>query len=192
MKDWTEEKRKLASEVRRILLEHSLKVDNYTLHLGRKTKYYIDLRLIPSFPSSFRKICDAYYMMIKNEIDRVDKIVGVPTAAIPFASVVSLKLNVPCVYIEKIETDESLADPMKGVLKEGEHVVLLDDVSASGITLLCMATVIRALGGKVTDAVVLVDRQEGAVENLKKADINLHYLLTLEELIGGEKASGEA
>lgn len=191
MKDWIEEKRELASELKYILLD-ALKVDDYNLHLGRKTKYYIDLRLIPSSPSSFRKVCDAYCMLIKNEISKVDRIVGVPTASIPFASVVSLKLNVPCLYMEKIETDDSFRDPIKGVLKEGEHIVLLDDVSASGITLLCMATVLRALGGKVTDAVVLVDRQEGARETLKKADINLHYLLTLEELISEKKAFCES
>jgi len=184
MKKKKNKKRKLSEELRSIILSKNiLKSDGYDLHLNKRTKYYLDFRLLSSYPSEFEKICNAYVEMIKNEVPKADKIIGAALAAVPFGVIVSVKLSLPYLPMQKLEHEESLRSPFSGDLERREQVLMLDDITASGITLLLMADVIRAVGGVVKDAVVLVDRKEGAEELLGEAGIKLHYFLTLQEIV---------
>jgi len=181
---WANRKKELSDRICSIFLSKGiLKFGDFVLHLNKRTKYYLDFRLLPSYPLEFEKGCDAYVEMIKNEVPKVCKIAGVAAAALPFSIIVCRKLNLPHLLIEKLEYGGSLESPLSPKLKKDEQVLLLDDATASGVTLLLTADVIHASGGVVRDAVVLVDRQEGAKELLGKAGIKLHYLLTIQEII---------
>ena len=57
----------------------------------------------------------------------------------------------------------------------------MDDLITSGGSLRRAVEAIRTEGGVVTDAIVLLDREEGGKENLAKDDVKLHYLLTTSE-----------
>ena len=70
---------------------------------------------------------------------------------------------------------------MEGILLPGDRVLLVDDLITSGGSMLKAAEAVRAEGGVVTDAVVLLDREENGKGNLAKDGIKLHYLLTTSE-----------
>ena len=70
---------------------------------------------------------------------------------------------------------------MEGILLPGDRVLLMDDLITSGGSILKAAEAVRAEGGVVTDAVVLLDREENGKENMAKDGIKLHYLLTTSE-----------
>ena len=63
----------------------------------------------------------------------------------------------------------------------GDRIVLVDDLITTGKSLKKATRAIRAEGGIVNDAIVLVDREEGGKENLAKQNIRLHYLLKISE-----------
>ena len=61
-------------------------------------------------------------------------------------------------------------------------MLLIDDLVTTGLTLKNAAEAVRAEGGVVTDAVVFLDREEGAGELLEKSGIKLHPLLKISEI----------
>ncbi|HDO20012.1 MAG TPA: orotate phosphoribosyltransferase [Candidatus Bathyarchaeota archaeon] len=179
--DWKVKKKLLAEEVVRILYRRkAILIGEFTLTSGMKSPYYIDLRVIPSYPLDFDKICDAYAQMISNEIGSFDKIAGVPTAGIPFATLIAYKLKKPLIYVRKrSERLHGRGKLVEGVLLKGERVILVDDVATTGISLLLTAESIINHGGVVAGGVVLVDREQGAEENLKSRGIQLYSLVKI-------------
>jgi orotate phosphoribosyltransferase len=157
----------------------ALKFGTFKLASGRISPYYIDLRLIPSFPDAFHKICDLYVRLIKDSVgaDRFRRIAGIPTAGIPFASVVAYSLNKSFLYTRPTHRTHGRERKVEGILVSGDKVLLLDDLITSGKSLRKAASAIRAEGGVVEDAVVLIDREEGGKQNLAKDEIQLHNLI---------------
>jgi orotate phosphoribosyltransferase len=164
----------------------ALKFGAFKLTSGKMSPYYIDLRIVPSFPDSFQKICESYVRFIKTEIgtDKIDRIAGIPVAGIPFASVVAFNLRKPFLYARKGARHHGRERRIEGVIAPGDRVLLLDDLLTTGLSLQKAAKAIVAEGGVVTDSVVLIDRQEGGKERLRKSGVKLHSLLSIMEITG--------
>ena len=162
----------------------AVKFGIFKLTSGKTSPYYIDLRLIPSFPDAFRFICDVYASMIEEELglDAFDRIAGVPTSGIPFAAVVAFKLEKPFLYVRKEVKLHGRERRVEGILAPGDRVVLLDDLITTGKTLASAARAIRAEGGEVEHAFVLIDREEGGRKTLEEAGVRLHSLMTVREM----------
>ncbi|UCB61447.1 MAG: orotate phosphoribosyltransferase [Candidatus Bathyarchaeota archaeon] len=157
----------------------ALKFGTFKLTSGKISPYYIDLRVVPSFPDAFRRICDLYIQLIKDRIgtENFKRIAGIPTAGMPFASVVAYQLNKPFLYPRPSERTHGRERKVEGILVAGDKVLLLDDLVTAGTSLLKAASAIRAEGGVINDAVVLIYREEGGEGKLAKKSIKLHYLL---------------
>jgi len=180
---WSERKRLLAEEAVKILFKRgAILFGDFTLTSGIKSPYYIDLRVIPSYPEDFDRICSIYAEVVKNEIDNIDKIAGVPTAGIPFATLVAYKLGKPLIYVRKeVERGHGRGKLVEGVLHKGERVVLIDDVATTGGSLILTANSVLSAGGEVAGAVVLIDREQGASEALERAGLKLHCLVKISD-----------
>ena len=178
------EKGAMKTELCRILHKiGALKFGAFKLTSGKVSPYYIDLRIVPSFPDAFQRICDLYVKLIKSDIgtNNFDRIAGIPTAGIPFASLTAYHLKKPFLYIRPHERLHGRERRVEGILLPGNRVLLMDDLITSGGSLRRATEAIRTEGGVVTDVVVLLDREEGGKENLAKDDVKLHYLLTTSE-----------
>lgn len=156
----------------------------FKLTSGKMSPYYVDLRIVPSFPDAFRRVCDLYVDFIKGEISDVgfDRIVGIPVAGIPFAALTAYNFKKPFLYIRKGVRLHGRQRRVEGILAPGDRVLLIDDLMTSGLSLKKTAKVVKAEGGVVKDAVVLIDRQEGGSENLGKEGIKLHALISISEI----------
>ena len=161
----------------------AIKFGAFKLTSGRMSPYYIDLRIVPSFPDAFQRVCDIYVDMVKSQLgaQSFDRIAGIPTAGIPFASLISYKIKKPFLYIRPKAKLHGRERRIEGMIMPGNRVLLVDDLITTGLSLRKAANAIRAEGGVVSDALVLLDREEGGKERLKKDGINLHYLLTARE-----------
>ncbi len=174
----------MKAELGRILIKIGvLKFGTFKLTSGEVSPYYIDLRIVPSFPDAFRRICDFYLALIEDEIGvgGFDRIAGIPTAGISFSSITAYHLKKPFIYVRSTERTHGRGRKVEGILSPGDRVLLIDDLITSGGSTLKAAEAVRAEGGVVTDAVVLLDREENGKEKLAKEGINLHYLLTTSE-----------
>jgi orotate phosphoribosyltransferase len=162
----------------------ALKFGLFKLTSGKVSPYYIDLRIVPSFPDAFRQICDFYGESITSQvgIKNFDRIAGVPIAGIPFASQIAYNLRKPFLYVRKGVRLHGRQRRVEGILVSGDHVLLVDDLVTTGLTLKKAAQAVTAEGGVVTEAVALLDREEGGKENLAKYGIQLHALLRISEV----------
>ena len=161
----------------------ALKFGAFKLTSGRMSPYYIDLRIVPSFPEAFRRICGLYLRIITEDL-RVtifERIAGIPTAGIPFASLVAYQLKKPFLYIRPRTRLHGRERRVEGMMMPGDRILLIDDLITTGRSLRKAAEAIRSEGGVVTNAVVLLDREEGGKERLAKDNISLHYLLKASE-----------
>jgi orotate phosphoribosyltransferase len=178
------EKEEMKVELGRILNRiGALKFGTFKLTSGEVSPYYIDLRIVPSFPDAFRKICDFYIALIQSNIgtDGFDRLAGIPTAGISFSSIAAYYLKKPFIYVRPTERQHGRGRRVEGILSPGDRVLLMDDLITSGESILKAANAVRAEGGVVTDVVVLLDREENGKKNLAKNGIRLHYLLTTSE-----------
>ena len=162
----------------------ALKFGVFKLTSGKASPYYIDLRVVPSFPDAFRKICDFYAEQITNQVGlkNFDRVAGVPLAGIPFASQIAYNLGKPFLYVRKGVRLHGRKRRVEGILISGDRVLLIDDLVTTGLTLNRAAKAVRAEGGVVREAVALLDREEGGREKLEKNGTNLHALLKMSEV----------
>jgi orotate phosphoribosyltransferase len=162
----------------------ALQFGTFKLTSGKISPYYIDLRIVPSFPDAFQKICNLYTNFVKEKIgtENLDRVAGIPVAGIPFASLIAYNLKKPFLYIRKGVRLHGRQRRVEGILAPGNRVLLVDDLVTTGLSLRRAAKAITAEGGIVNDAVVLLDREEGGEEKLKKSGIRLHTLLKISEL----------
>jgi orotate phosphoribosyltransferase len=163
----------------------AMKFGAFKLTSGKLSPYYIDLRIVPSFPDAFQKICDYYAKFIRTEVgtENIDRVAGIPVAGIPFAAVVAFNLKKPFLYVRKGARRHGRERRVEGILAPGNRVLLIDDLVTGGLSLLKAAKAVTAEGGVVNDAVVLIDRQEGGKEKLEKNGVKLHALLSITEVV---------
>lgn len=163
----------------------ALKFGAFKLTSGKMSPYYIDLRIVPSFPDAFQKICDFTAKLVKSEIgtDNFERIVGVPVAGMPIASVVAFTLKKPFLYVRRGARLHGRGRRIEGIIAPGNRVLLVDDLITTGLSFQKAAKSITAEGGVVNAAVVLIDRQEGGKKRLEKSGIKLHALLSVTEIV---------
>jgi orotate phosphoribosyltransferase len=173
------------AEMASILLKiDALKFGVFKLTSGKASPYYVDLRVVPSFPDAFTRICDFYAQAITSQIGlkTFDRIAGVPIAGIPFASQIAYNLKKPFLYIRKGLRRHGRQRRVEGILVSGDRVLLVDDLVTTGLTLRKAAEAVRAEGGVVEKAVAFMDREEGGRDKLAKNGIQLTTLLKISEV----------
>jgi orotate phosphoribosyltransferase len=162
----------------------AVKFGVFKLSSGKASPYYIDLRVIPSFPDAFHEICESYAQYITNQIEikSFDRIAAIPIAGIPFASQIAYNLRKPFLYVRKGIHLSGRERRVEGVLASGNKVLLIDDLITTGLSLKESADAVRAEGGVVTEGIVFLDREEGGRELLEKNGVKLHSVLKISEI----------
>ena len=156
----------------------AIKFGNFKLSSGKESPYYIDLRLVPSFPHQFRKMIKNLQNSISEKIglDNFDCIASVPTSGLVIASALAIETVKPLVYIRQKPKDYGTGSLLEGKIPERSRILLVDDVGTTGLSLLNAIKVLKDAKMIVTDAFVIVNRFEGARELLASENVKLHEI----------------
>lgn len=174
--------RDLEAEFSKILVKTgATKFGLFKLSSGKLSPYYIDLRMIPGDPKALQTVIEIYETMARSKIGvtSFDRIAGVPTAGVPYASILAYTLSKPFLYVRREAKTHGGERRVEGQLFPGERVVLVDDLITTGKNTLQAAEAIRAEGGKVENVIVLIDRQEGGAAALAQAQLKLCAFTTV-------------
>lgn len=144
---------------------------------------YIDLRVLRRFPIAKKVALNVYQELLRNL--KFDLLADVPTAGTPLTSSLSDRVGKGMITPRTDKKTHGSGAKIDGMVKEdkGKKVVLIDDLITTSASKLEAIEILRDSGVKVSDVVVLVDREQGGGEQLKKKEIKLHYALTLNKLL---------
>ena len=165
-----------------------IKFGRFTLKSGIESPFYVDLRPLASDPKILKKL--ANYLLDMLPLDNFDLICGVPYAALPMATAMSLESYLPLIIKRKEAKKYGTAKMIEGIYTKGQNCLLVEDVITSGASLLETIPDIEEEGITVSDIVVVLDRQQGGKERLEKRGYRVHTLFTISEICGWLKEEG--
>ncbi len=177
---WKKRRSRLNDIAEGLVKVGALQFGAFTLSDGKDSAYFVNLRGLPSYPGVYGAVVDTLSELASKKAPKTDAYCAVPISGILLASPLAIAQKKPLIYtpIEKLESGRLV----EGEVRPGWNVTLVGDLVTSGRTLLSAADAIEDEGGKVTSAVVLIDRLEGARERLSKRGIALHAVTDMVEL----------
>tara|TARA_E500000178_G_scaffold75170_1_gene73102 strand:- start:2145 stop:2825 length:681 start_codon:yes stop_codon:yes gene_type:complete len=161
---------------------------------GKASPVYIDCRKIISFPRVRSTLMDFGAAKLAQEIgfEQFDAVAGGETAGIPFAAFIAERLNLPMQYIRKKSKGFGRDARIEGEIKQGQRILLVEDLTTDGGSKLSFAEAIRDAGAEVKHTFVIFyyDIFKNTMTALKNKDLTLHYLVTWWDMLNyAKKAS---
>jgi orotate phosphoribosyltransferase len=163
---------------------NAIKFGDFTLSSGKKSSYYVDLRVVPSFPHQFRKMVKGLQALISDQIgyDNFDCITSVPTGGLVIASALAIETVKPLVYVRTKPKEHGTSKSIEGKIEKGAKILIVDDVATTGGSVANAITLLKETGAKITDAYVVINRMEGADKLLQSEGVKLHSLTNILEI----------
>ncbi|MFQ5462374.1 MAG: orotate phosphoribosyltransferase [Phycisphaerae bacterium] len=170
-------------ELARRIKESAYLEGDFTLRSGRKSKYYLDKYLFETQPDILQSLGA---MFASHMTDATTLIAGAELGGVSLAAATSMACGKPFVIIRNAKKDYGTSKPFEGKLSDGDRVLLVEDIATSGGQVLEAAKVIQEVGAKVERIIAVIDRQEGARENIEGAGFVFESLFTKKDLGIGE------
>ena len=158
-----------------------IKFGRFTLKSGIESPFYVDLRPLASDPKILKKL--ANYLLEMLPLDNFDIICGVPYAALPMATAMSLESYIPLIIKRKEAKSYGTKKLIEGIYEKGQNCLLVEDVITSGKSLVETIDEVENEGIKVSDIVVVLDRQQGGKEKLEAKGYKVHSLFNISEVV---------
>ncbi|MCA9273729.1 MAG: orotate phosphoribosyltransferase [Phycisphaerales bacterium] len=170
----------------RQIADLSLLRGTFTLRSGRTSSYYLDKYLFSTRPevlSQIGKLLGEAIGRVERETgQKADRLAGAELGGIPLVTAASLVTGKPCVFIRNQKKDYGTARQLEGKLEKGERVIIVEDVATTAGQTIEACKTLEAEGATVLAAVVVIDRQEGASENMAEAGYRMERLFTKADL----------
>ena len=175
-------KKSLITLITNMKATNFIRKGEFTLKSGRKSEYYVDVKCLISYPNIMAELSNLLYIkiigIIKKENIKLENvcICGLPYAGIPFVSYISMRNNIQMILLRKEQKKYGTKKQFEGSLENTKHLILVDDILTTGLSICESVALFRDLGYKNDiSAVVLIDREEDNIDknsfaNLKNID----------------------
>jgi orotate phosphoribosyltransferase len=161
-----------------------IKFGNFTLSSGKNSSYYIDLRLVPSYPQQFRKMIKNLQDLIdkKTGLENFDALVSVPTGGLVIASALAIETVKPLIYVRNKSKDYGTSKLIEGKLSPNMKLVMIDDVATTGNSVLNGIKQLQEAGSMISESYVIVNRLENANKAMDLVGVKLYQLTDILEI----------
>ncbi|SVC20868.1 uncharacterized protein METZ01_LOCUS273722 [marine metagenome] len=161
-----------------------IRFGNFTLASGKNSSYYVDLRLIPSYPHQFRKMIKNLQNLIveKTGLDDFDCLASVPTGGLVVTSALAIEIVKPLIYVRSKPKEHGTTKSIEGKISAGMKVVMVDDVVTTGTSVLNGINQLKEAGLLVSDLYVIINRLEGGDKALSDIGVQTHQLTDILEI----------
>ena len=156
----------------------AVKYGEFELSHGGTSEYYVDKYVFETDPRCLRLIGEAFGRRVGDA-----KLAGVALGAVPLVAATSVETGTPYVIVRKEQKEYGTGNRIEGELRAGEEVVVLEDVATTGQSAIDAVEALRESGAVVERVLVVVDREEGARENVEASGVSFEALLTASDLL---------
>lgn len=160
----------------------AVKYGDFTLASGKRSRYYVDIKRAVTRPDILRQIAREMVPHVRGYA----RIAGTELGAIPIVVALALESSLPYIMIRRQAKVHGTQRALEGELRQGDRVLLVEDVTTTGGTLRRAVEALREVGGVVDRAVCVVDREEGAEETLREVGVELIPLVRARDLLKHE------
>lgn len=152
---------------------------DFTLRSGKKSTFYVDKYLFETQPDILSELGRR---LAERRSPRTTLIAGAELGGVALAAAASIASGLPFVIMRNARKDYGTSTMYEGKLSPGEIVLLVEDIATTGGQVLEAAKVIRESGATVEKIVAVVDRGQGAAENIQKAGFEFNALFNSRDL----------
>jgi orotate phosphoribosyltransferase len=156
---------------------------DFLLRSGRRSRYYLDKYRFETRPDLLRPLGDLIAETVRTHEPDAQRLAGPELGAVALAAAASLSSGLPFLIVRSQAKSYGTANRLEGVFAEGERVCLVEDVVTSGGAAIEAVQALRDAGLTVSNAVCVVDREEGGVDALARHAVRLRPLFRASELL---------
>jgi orotate phosphoribosyltransferase len=170
-------------ELGRALREAAYLEGDFVLRSGRRSRYYLDKYRFETRPDLLRPLGEAIAAAVREHEPGATRLAGPELGAVALAAAASLAGGLPFLIVRKEAKGYGTSNRLEGVHEDGECVCLVEDVVTSGGAAIEAVEALRAAGLRVSNAICVVDREEGGVDELARHAVRLRPLFRASELL---------
>jgi orotate phosphoribosyltransferase len=152
---------------------------DFTLRSGKKSKYYLDKYLFETCPDILKALGAEFAGHLT---DDVTLIAGAELGGVALAAATAMHTGKNWIIVRNAKKGYGTGKLIEGVLNKGDVVLLVEDIATTGGQVLEAAKVIADAGASVKKIVCVIDRKQGAEENITDAGYKLEAILTKDDL----------
>jgi orotate phosphoribosyltransferase len=171
------------AELGRALRDAAYLEGDFVLRSGRRSKYYLDKYLFETRPDVLAPLGAEIAAAIAEHEPDAARIAGPELGAVALATAASLESGLPFLIVRKAAKDYGTSKRLEGTFEQGECVVLVEDVVTTGGAALEAVDALRAAGLRVSNAVCVLDREEGGADAFARHAVRLRPLFRASELL---------
>jgi orotate phosphoribosyltransferase len=152
---------------------------DFTLRSGKKSKYYMDKYLFETQPDILKALGVEFAKYVTSD---VTLIAGAELGGVALAAATAMHTGKKWIIVRNSKKDYGTSKMIEGVLEKDDIVLLVEDIATTGGQVLEAAKIITEAGAKVKNIVAVIDRKQGAGENITAAGYKFESILTKEDL----------
>ena len=152
---------------------------DFVLRSGKRSKYYLDKYLFETCPDILRGLGAEFARYVTED---VTLIAGAELGGVALAAATAMESSKNWVIIRNSKKGYGTGKMVEGILKEGDVVLLVEDIATTGGQVLEAAKIITEAGATVKEIICVIDRRQGASENITGAGYKFGSILTKDDL----------